>query len=183
MPNYTRKVNKQRIKGGMISSPAAYPQGTALGSSLDMLPGVQGSISQYGNHYPYNPNVEHWPDSTRGGPPIVGGRRRKQKFIKGKIKIKSKRNRNGSKFKHGIHKTKRYRYQRGGRGGIIPEMLVNGVRGFEHGIQQLSSAWQGLPAPSSPFPVDQSLLAENSTYNNLDLQAIASNSDNFGSKL
>ena len=172
---HTRKAGKRRIKGGMISSPAAYPQGTALGSSIDMLPGVQGSISQYGNHYPYNTKVEQWPDSTRGG------RRRKQKFIKGKIK--SKRNRNGSKFKHGIHKTKRYRYQRGGRGGIIPEMLVNGVRGFEHGIQQLSSAWQGLPAPSSPFPMDQYLLAENSNYNNLDLQAIASNSDKFVSDL
>lgn len=75
----------KRKKGGMISSPASYPQGKAW--SANTLPGVVGNVSEGGNFFPFN---------TYGvvDPPIMGGRKTKRFY---KRKRKTRRKKGGSR--------------------------------------------------------------------------------------
>lgn len=190
----------RRLRGGMISSPAAYPQGEAWGPPVRMWPGVQGDASQFGNHYSYNTNVEPWPESTSNtscGPCAVGGKRTKRRG-KGKskgTKRKTRRTRRAARRAKG--RMSRRSRSRGGkgkrqtrarRGGsrdtIIPQELVNGYRSVGHSLQQFAADWQGVSGPASPLPADQTLQgSDNLPYSPIDVPQITANADRAVSQL
>lgn len=197
MTKYIKRYGgTRRIRGGMISSRAAYPQGVAWEPSVPMSPGVQGNASHIGNHYPYNTNVVPLPESTSNtlyGSCAVGGKRtRRRNKGKGKsLKVKggkritkcaSKRIRTMTRKKvirRGIAK------KRGGRrDSILPQELVNLYRGGENSLQRFVANFQGLQEPVSPMPAVQSLQGgADLQYSLVDIPKITANADSSVSQL
>ena len=194
-----RSSRARRLRGGMISSPAAYPQGEAWGPSVRTWPGVQGNASEFGNHYSYNTDVEPWPESTSNtscGPCATGGKRTKRRG-KGKGKgtkrkarrtrRTTKRSRSKTSRRHRARLGRGKRHSKTRRGGsrdtIMPQELVNGYRGALNGLQSFAANWQGIPEPASPMPADQTLQGVNLQYSPVNVPKITANADKAVSQL
>ena len=185
---YSKHISS-RLRGGMISSPAAYPQGTSWESSVNTWPGVQGNTTQFGNYYKYNTNVEPLPESiinTIDSSHTIGGRRTKyRRKYNNKARVTKRTNRTKrTRTKRG--KSKRHIMTR--RGGskrdlIMPQEIVNGYRGIQNNFQKFISDWQGVSAPVSPLPVDQTLQGAHLQYSPIDVPTITARADSVVSKL
>lgn len=122
----------RRKKGGMVSSPAAYPQGKPW--SVNMLPGVNGNVSEGGTFFSLN---------TIGGldPPmntsLKGGKKTKRVY---KRKRKSR-------------KKKRV----GGSRNVTAGPLVNVMRNVTFHTNSLANQWNGRVQGLSPIPTFQAL--------------------------
>lgn len=173
----SNKTRKQR--GGMVSSPAAFPQGAPWNVET-ALPGINGNVSDVGNFYKVNQQAGALPDPVSSNNsqcgPCSGGRKRKRrttrkakkarKSRKGKSKTKRARKSKTNKKKKGkkakkVRKTrkgrkvsKRKTIKGGGRDTIF-QGPVNTWRGTLFGAGDLVNQWSGKPSQLSPAPTDQ----------------------------
>ena len=175
----SNKPRKQ--KGGMVSSPAAFPQGAPWNVET-ALPGMNGSVADAGNFFKFNPNGGALPDpvsstNIQGSGCSGGAKRRKRRVTKkgrkgkrGKGKAKTRRNRKSKMHKKKGRKSKKVRRTRKARkgrknnrrktlrGGSRDRILqgpVNAYRGMVYGAGDLVNQWSGKPSQLSPAPTDQ----------------------------
>lgn len=170
-----KKSRKQ--KGGMVSSPAAFPQG-APWNVESALPGMNSSLADVGNFYKVNPVAGALPDPARSTNsqcgPCSGGRRRKRRSTKRvrksrKMKCKTMRqrkNKKSMKMKTG-KKSRKVHTQRKGqkmyrrktiRGGSRDLMLqgpVNTYRDVLFGAGDIVNQWSGKSSQLSPASTEQ----------------------------
>ena len=170
-----KKTRKQ--KGGMVSSPAAFPQG-APWNVESALPGMDNSVADVGNFYKVNPVAGALPDPVRSTNsqcrPCSGGRRRKRRSTKRvrktrKMKCKTMRqrkNKKSMKMKTGKKsrkvntqrkRQKMYRRKtiRGGSRDLMLQGPVNAYRDILFGAGDLVNQWSGKPSQLSPAPTEQ----------------------------
>ena len=122
----SNKPKKQ--KGGMVSSPAAFPQGSPWNVDT-ALPGMNGGVADAGNFYKVNPEGGALPDpvsstNIQGSGSCGGGKKRKRRVTRkarksrrGKRKTKTRRHRKSKAHKKKGHKSKKSRRTRKGRKG------------------------------------------------------------------
>lgn len=170
-----KKLKKQ--KGGMISSPAAFPQGAPLNMET-ALPGMNSSVADAGNFYKVNPVAGALPDpvsstNSQCGP-CAGGRRRKRRSTKKVRKTRrmkhktmlKRKNKKSMKMKKGKksrkvhtqrkkHKMHRRKTMRGGSRDRILQGPVNLYRDVLFGAGDLVNQWSGKPSQLSPAPTEQ----------------------------
>ena len=153
--------------GGMVSSPAAFPQGTSWNVET-ALPGMDGSVADTGNFYKVNPEAGELPDPVSSNNTQGGGRRRKSKKSR-RGKRKSKKSRRGKRKSKKSRKPKKsrksckdrnVRRRKTMKGGSsrdhIFQGLINGYRGAMFGAGDLVNDWSGKSGQLSPSPTDQS---------------------------
>ena len=165
-----KKPRKQR--GGMVSSPAAFPQGAPWNVET-ALPGMDGGVADAGNFYKVNPDAGALPDpvssnNTQCGP-CSGGRRRKRRGTKkarksrrGKRKTirrrKSKKSRKPKKSRK-ARKGRKVHRRKTMRGGSSRDHIlqgpINAYRGVLFGAGDLVNQWSGKSGQLSPAPTDQ----------------------------
>ena len=177
----SNKPKKQR--GGMVASPAAFPQGDPWNVDT-ALPGMNGGVADAGNFYKVNPQGGALPDpvsstNIQGSGSCGGGKRRKRRVTrkarksrkgKGKGKSKTRRHRKSKAHKKKGRKAKKARKTRKGRKGrksyrrrtmraggrdTIFQGPVNAYRGMLYGAGDLVNQWSGKPSQLSPAPTDQ----------------------------
>ena len=137
--------------GGMVSSPAAFPQGTSWNVET-ALPGMDGSVADTGNFYKVNPDAGELPDPVSSNNIQGGGRRRKSKKSR-RGKRKSKKSRKSCKDRN----VRRRKTMKGGSSrDHIFQGLINGYRGAMFGAGDLVNDWSGKSGQLSPAPTDQS---------------------------
>lgn len=139
-----RRYNTSQ-RGGMVSSPAAYPQGNAWETP--------NNTSAPGNFFAFNTNVGALPDpidtdNFYTAQTKIGGRKRSRK--KNKLKRKKTKKRMQSKKR----KSRKYR---GGSRDRIFQNIVNGSRNAIFGAGDFVNQWQGKTGPLSPSPTVQNL--------------------------
>lgn len=164
-------------KGGMVASPAAFPQGAPWNVET-ALPGIDGALSDAGNFYKVNPDAGAVPDpvsstNSQCGP-CSGGRRRKirstkkarksrimkrktmrrHKNRKSKNMKKAKKSRKARAHRKG-RKMNRRRTLRGGSRDRVLQNPVNAYRDVLFGAGDLVNQWSGKPSQMSPSPTDQ----------------------------
>jgi len=97
MRSNTKYNVKNKQRGGMVSSPAAYPQGNAWETDGN-LPGEGYNTSQTGNFFTFNPNGGALPDpiDTDNFYYLKGGSRKLKKHKRStkKSKVKRKKQKN-----------------------------------------------------------------------------------------
>jgi hypothetical protein len=176
----SNKPKKQR--GGMVASPAAFPQGEPWNVET-ALPGMNGGVANAGNFYKVNPQGGALPDpvsstNIQGSGASVGGKKRKRRVTKkarksrkGKGKTrrhrkskahkkkarkgkKSRKTRKGRKGRKGRKSYRRKTMRAGGRDTIF-QGPVNTYRGMLYGAGDLVNQWSGKPSQLSPAPTDQ----------------------------
>lgn len=175
----SNKPKKQ--KGGMVSSPAAFPQGSPWNVDT-ALPGMNGGVADAGNFYKVNPEGGALPDpvsstNIQGSGSCGGGKKRKRRVTRkarksrrGKRKTKTRRHRKSKAHKKKGHKSKKSRRTRKGRKGrkanrrktmkggyrdSIFQGPINAYRGMLYGAGDLVNQWSGKPSQLSPAPTDQ----------------------------
>ena len=171
-----KKPRKQ--KGGMVSSPAAFPQGAPWNVET-ALPGMDGGVADAGNFYKVNPVGGALPDpvsstNSQCGP-CTGGRRKKRRSTKKvrktrRVKRKTMRrrkNKKSKKMKKGKKSRKARTHRKGRRvhrrrtmrGGSSRDLVlqgpVNAYRDVLFGAGDLVNQWSGKPSQLSPAPTDQ----------------------------
>lgn len=170
-----KKTRKQ--KGGMISSPAAFPQGAPWNVET-ALTGMNGDVADVGNFYKVNPVAGALPDpasstNSQCGP-CTGGRRKKRRSTKrvrktrrmkhktmhqrkNKKSMKMKRCKKSRKVhtKRKGNKMHRRKTMRGGSRDRILQGPVNAYRDVLFGAGDLVNQWSGKPSQLSPAPTVQ----------------------------
>uniref|UniRef100_A0A6C0JWG3 Uncharacterized protein n=1 Tax=viral metagenome TaxID=1070528 RepID=A0A6C0JWG3_9ZZZZ len=133
----------RRKKGGMISSPASYAQGLPWG--VNMLPGVNGNVSEGGTFFSLNTIGDLDPpmnSSLKGGKTkrICKRKTRQKKRLGGSLKRKT-----------------RQKKRLGGSRNVTFGPMVNFMRNTLFNTNSLASQWNGRENELSPLPVVQSL--------------------------
>jgi len=156
MRSNTKYNVKNKQRGGMVSSPAAYPQGNAWETDGN-LPGEGYNTSQTGNFFAFNPNGGALPDpiDTDNFYYLKGGSRKLKKHKRSTKKSKVKRKK--TKKRRNIKKRKSRKYMRGGSRDSMFQPLVNGGREIIFGAGDLVNQWQGETSELSPSPTVQNL--------------------------
>ena len=146
--------------GGMVSSPAAFPQGNSWNVET-ALPGMDGGVAGAGNFYKVNPEAGELPDPISSNNTQGGGRRRNSK--KSRKPQKSRRGKRKSKKSRKPHKSRKARKVRrrktmkgGSSRDYIFQGLINGYRGALFGAGDLVNQWSGKSGQLSPAPTVQS---------------------------
>lgn len=158
------KPRKQR--GGMVSSPSAFPQGAPWNVET-ALPGMDGGVADVGNFYRVNPEAGALPDPVSSNNThcglCSGGRRHKRRGTK-----KARKSRRGKRKTLRRRKSKKPRKARKGRkihrrktmrGGSTRDHIlqepINAYRGALFGAGDLVNQWSGKAGQLSPAPTDQ----------------------------
>lgn len=174
------------MKESFISSPAAYPQGEPWNSNISGLPGVQGNIANYGNHYKFKDGLTvPVPESSRN---MLGGKSKRKSKKKYKRKTRNKRKtHHKNKNKRKTHNNKRKKYNKksktfkggSGRNTFLPESLVNFGRGIMFGATDLVNTWNGVTPTPSYSPVDQPIFKSSigNIHNVVDVPSINLNAN------
>jgi len=182
----TRKTSKnKKFRGGFVSSPAAYPQGSFFSSDISSWPGVSGNTTNSGNHYEYNSDVNPLPVSTSNV--YSGGKKsktNKRKLNKRKTKKHNKKSKLAMRKK--INKSHKRKYKGGdNRSSYFPQSIVNLGRNTLFQGHELVNSWQGLPASDSPMPTEQPIGDNtlNIPYSAVNVDAIHSAAEQTVTKL
>jgi hypothetical protein len=142
--------------GGMVSSPAAFPQGASWNVET-ALPGMDGNVADAGNFYKVNPESGELPDPVSSNNTQRGGRHRKSKKSR-RRKRKSKKSRQPKSSRKACkgRKVRRRKTMKGGssRDNIF-QGLINGYRGTMFRAGDLVNQWSGKSGQLSPAPTDQ----------------------------
>lgn len=168
------KKKPRKQKGGMVSSPAAFPQGAPWNVETS-LPGMDGGVADAGNFYKVNPDAGALPDPVSSTNPqsgsYAGGRRRKRRSTKKVCKsrrvkrktLRRSKNKKSNKMKKSRkvrthrkeEKKHRRRTMRGGSRDRVLQGPVNAYRDVLFGTGDLVNQWSGKPGQMSPVPTDQ----------------------------
>lgn len=148
----------KRKKGGMVSSPAAYAQGNPW--SGNMLPGVNGNVSEGGTFFSLNPLGDVDPPINTA---LKGGKRTKRVY-KRKRKTRKKK-------------------QSGGSRNVTFGPMVNFMRNTLFNTNSLANQWNGNVNESSPLPTVQSLNSTMPILQPPDVMRIHNNAGNIVSKI
>lgn len=138
-----RRYNTSQ-RGGMVSSPAAYPQGNAWETPNNTsAPGIFFAFNTNGGALPDPIDTDNFYTAQTK----IGGRKRSRKR---KLKRKKTKKRMQSK------KRQSRKYSGGSRDRLF-QNIVNGSRNAFFGAGDLVNQWQGKTGPLAPSPTVQNL--------------------------
>lgn len=149
----------KRKKGGMISSPAAYAQGKPW--SGNMLPGVNGNVSEGGTFFSLNLLGDVDPPMNTS---LKGGKKTKRVYNKRKRKTRQKKRLGGSR-------------------NVTFGPMVNFMRNSLFNTNSLANQWSGRGNQLSPLPTVQALNSTMPILQPPDVMKIHSNAGNIVSKI